>query len=164
MIQMIYASGASHPFTPAELAKLLTNAREKNREAGITGMLVYENGAFLQVIEGEEDAVEALFDRISNDGRHGQIRMLLRSEITERSFPEWTMGFVNRGKLAIDPPDGFRDFFQRGGDFSNVDADRAKTVLMQFRKGRWHQHVESDEATGEKETNERRQANDAVPV
>lgn len=140
MIQLIYASAATVEFTEEDLQQLLSGARQKNSDVNVTGMLVYHNGSFLQILEGEEEDVLELYDRIEKDPRHDNVRMLLRSEIEERSFGEWQMGFCDvSGNSRRNA--GFIDFFRRGFRLSAADGDRAKSALMRFREGGWRQHV-----------------------
>jgi len=143
MIQMIYASAATVEFSDEDLKALLLTARERNQELEISGMLVYHEGSFLQILEGHEDAVLALYAKIERDDRHDNVKMLLRSEIDERSFGEWKMGFydANRGAGIADA--GFVDFFRGGLLFDVSKGDRARSVLLQFREGAWRQHVDT---------------------
>lgn len=141
MIQLIYASAATVPFSDNELKQLLTIARANNESLGVSGMLVFHESSFLQVLEGEDDVVLSLYAKIEKDERHDNIKLLLRSSIEERSFGEWKMGFYDASRSMHRPDAGFVDFFQKGCGFDDSDADRAKAVLMQFRDGAWHQQV-----------------------
>lgn len=68
-------------------------ARLDNRRAGLTGMLLFHRRHFLQLLEGPETAVGNVFDRIAQDPRHTNVRVLLREVVPTRSFAAWTMGF-----------------------------------------------------------------------
>lgn len=76
-----------------ELVVLLVQARENNRRDGITGMLIYADGWFLQAIEGPEYAIEDLWARLGEDTRHDRIEKLREETIARRAFEDWTMGF-----------------------------------------------------------------------
>lgn len=65
MFSIVYASSATTHFSPAQLAGLLAQCREHNSAADVTGMLLYKHGNFMQVLEGEEETVRALFTKIS---------------------------------------------------------------------------------------------------
>ncbi|WP_299437758.1 phosphate-starvation-inducible PsiE family protein [uncultured Rhodospira sp.] len=93
MIQITYASTATTPMSTADLRDILTVSRRYNAAHGITGMLLYHEGTFLQVLEGEEPEVEALVDRLSTDSRHTDVTILERKTVTEREYPDWSMGF-----------------------------------------------------------------------
>jgi len=133
MIRLVYVSAATVPFTDATLAQLLLISRENNTRAGITGMLLYRDGDFLQVLEGEEHAVRETFRRIARDSRHARTLVLDDSAISEREFSDWSMGFrrVSREEM----PQGFVDFFDRRFDPETVAqrGGEAITFLRSFR-------------------------------
>ena len=142
MLQLIYASAATVRFSVADLKHLLAIARANNESLGVSGMLVFQEGSFLQIIEGEDDAVLSLFTKIEKDERHCNINMLLRSQIEERSFGEWQMGFYDVSRSVHKTDAGFVDFFREGHVFDDSDIDRARSVLMRFRDdGAWHERV-----------------------
>ncbi len=108
MRRIIYCSQASYDFTPEELVQLLSVARRRNEPAGLSGMLLYCSQSFLQMLEGDSDALDTAYQRISKDDRHTHLRLLLDIEISERLFPDWSMGFehVDDEELA-EELDGF---------------------------------------------------------
>lgn len=93
MFHIIYVSEASHPLNRQELLALHARAREKNRVAGITGMLIHKDGRFAQVLEGNEATVRQLFETIRKDDRHGDVKILMEGPIAQREFADWSMGF-----------------------------------------------------------------------
>lgn len=93
MRRIIYASRALHEFDDAELLDLLARARSTNQRYGVTGMLVYASRSFLQVLEGEDEFVEKVWDRIRIDDRHCDMRVLSDGPVQQRNFADWTMGF-----------------------------------------------------------------------
>ena len=93
MIQISYISTPSRQLSSEELKELLASCRRYNAAHGVTGMLLYYNSIFLQVLEGDEAEVDALMERISKDPRHADIKMLRRREIEQREFPDWHMAF-----------------------------------------------------------------------
>ena len=92
---VVYVSTATSPFSPESLERLIARSRERNREAGITGMMLHKDGFFLQAIEGEKTEVCRLRDRILGDPRHGSFIVLMDGPAARREFPDWTMGFKN---------------------------------------------------------------------
>jgi hypothetical protein len=136
MLQLMYASAARVPFTAEELATLLSQARAHNHQHDLTGLLVYHGGAFLQVIEGPARTVTEVYERIGADPRHAGLRLLLRREVAEREFGEWSMGFVDP-ELAAVALEGYLDY---DADLLGLDLDagQAKRVLGQFQAGAWH--------------------------
>ena len=110
MITLLYLSSATIQFTETSLATLLTRARLHNSRLGITGMLLYHDGNFLQVLEGEETSVRSLFDKIAQDPRHQGVLKLLDRPLTERLFGEWSMAFRTVDDLAIEHRAGYSAF------------------------------------------------------
>ncbi|WP_198598289.1 BLUF domain-containing protein [Mangrovicella endophytica] len=78
----------------AEVDAILAASRRNNEAAGITGALLFNAGVFAQVLEGPLAAVEATFERIQQDERHGDVSLLALEPIAQRSFSNWAMGFV----------------------------------------------------------------------
>jgi hypothetical protein len=136
MFHLVYASSATKSFTKPELQELLQKARRKNGELGLTGMLLYKDGNFMQVLEGQKDVVEKLAKTIEADDRHTGILVLLRRETKERNFADWSMGFRDLGeKTAVKIP-GFNDFLNTpltGAEFSS-DPSRSMKLLLLFKK------------------------------
>ena len=93
MYYLIYSSYAAQEFNDESLTQLLMQAREKNKRLGITGMLVFFTGNFIQLIEGEEHAVRQLGIEISQDTRHKHFMILNDGLIDNRFFSDWSMGF-----------------------------------------------------------------------
>jgi hypothetical protein len=106
----VYSSTATKAFTQAELLELLKRSREKNSLAGLTGMLLYKNGDFMQVLEGPNQAVHSLIETIRQDARHHNIVKLLEGNYPERQFPYWHMGFRDLNtEEAMNTP-GYTEF------------------------------------------------------
>jgi hypothetical protein len=93
MIRITYLSEESTPWTPRMLLDLLRQCHLNNPELGLTGLLVHGNGSFLQTIEGDDDAVDALVAKIARDPRHKNFRILRREVIQRRLYGGWSMGF-----------------------------------------------------------------------
>jgi len=95
LVRCLYASRTAKPLTPDVVDSILAQSSSNNPPRGITGILVYTNDVFVQVIEGGRDDVGELFNSIVRDPRHTQVRLLSFEEIAERRFGNWTMGKVN---------------------------------------------------------------------
>jgi len=93
--QIIYSSASSTPMQIDELEDLLEQAQANNSITGITGALVYVDGYFLQVLEGEQEAVEKLFATISKDLRHDAVGILQAAHIPTAAFADWKMAYVS---------------------------------------------------------------------
>jgi hypothetical protein len=139
MVQVIYSSAAVAPFNERELAQLLMHARGNNTRLGVTGMLLYEAGSFLQVLEGDEAVLENLLQRIGLDKRHKRVITLLRREVDVRHFGDWAMGFVSPKYLTHKVP-GYSDYLRLRGD-PEKSANAAERVLAGFREGRFRSYV-----------------------
>jgi hypothetical protein len=96
-------STASKPMTYDGLSDLLNDARLQNERSGITGMLLYQQDTFLQMLEGEEDDVRALYMKLLQDKRHKGLRIVLEGQTDKRIFDNWSMGFVNMDKAGEYP-------------------------------------------------------------
>lgn len=95
LYQLIYQSHSLVPFEERELTALLLRLRVYNRERQVTGVLLFTpDGRFLQVLEGDQDAVRALYyQRIVHDPRHHDCRVIGEGPCLQRSFAGWPMGF-----------------------------------------------------------------------
>jgi hypothetical protein len=135
MIYLLYVSSATRLLSEAELIELLQKARTNNARDGITGMLLYRDGNFIQVIEGEESVVLALHEKIVNDPRHTNIITLLKRPLTERMFGDWTMGFRNLNKESEETLPGFSRFLAATQipENLNQNAERVYKLLLSFR-------------------------------
>ena len=98
LVRLLYASRAVDT-SPEAIESILAQARQHNSLTGITGILCYGGGIFLQAIEGGRMQVSELFGHIQGDPRHKDVALLHYEEIFERRFGGWTMGQVNLSKL-----------------------------------------------------------------
>ena len=96
LYQMMYSSQATDPMTAESLEKILADARIGNAKKDITGALVYVDGVFFQILEGEKDLVSNLVENISKDARHQSVKVFYESEIDARAFSDWSMGYVSQ--------------------------------------------------------------------
>lgn len=99
---IVYISMETRRLTRADILEILRVSRMKNTVHGITGVLLHHDGLFLQVLEGDAARLEELLGVLRHDRRHREVRVLLDEAITERHFPDWSMGVVD---LADLPPD-----------------------------------------------------------
>lgn len=98
LVRLLYASRAIDPACSA-IDDILNQSRQFNPGSGITGILCYGGGIFLQAIEGGRMAVNELYAHIQKDPRHKDVVLLHYEEILERRFGGWTMGQVNMSKV-----------------------------------------------------------------
>ena len=90
---LVYFSSSTTPFDEQALSVILQQSRLNNARLGITGVLLYVRGSIIQVLEGEKQAVDALYERITRDPRHTRITCALSRPIASRQFGEWHMGY-----------------------------------------------------------------------
>ena len=99
LVRLMYASRAVPALDQEELVTILRQSKADNPSTGVTGVLCYSGGIFLQVLEGGRSAVNKLYNRIGADPRHTDVELLLYEEIGERRFASWSMGQVNMSRL-----------------------------------------------------------------
>ncbi len=92
--RLIYASVATEALNPEKVQTLLAQARNHNERHDITGMLIFNSRCFLQVLEGDREALNELYGRLTHDTRHRRLLLLGFEAIDERQFPGWSMGFA----------------------------------------------------------------------
>jgi uncharacterized membrane protein (DUF373 family) len=111
-----------------DLLALLQQCRENNAGRGVTGMLLYANGTFLQVLEGPEQVIDDLVDIIKKDLRHANIQMLYRKPIERRQYSDWSMGFKRLSDKDLKEIEGLRHFGEK--DFNPEYLAQHNTVVQ----------------------------------
>jgi hypothetical protein len=99
LVRLMYASRAIEGSSPAALSDILKKSKINNQKIGITGVLCYSEGIFLQVLEGGRLVVNHLYNRTTADTRHQDVMLLSYEEIAERQFPNWFMGQIDLARL-----------------------------------------------------------------
>ena len=94
LTSLTYTSLARLDLQTADLEDIHRTAREVNALEGITGLLVFNGTHFLQIIEGSEQAIEELVERLRKDSRHTGFEIRDRRKVEARSFPDWSMEMV----------------------------------------------------------------------
>lgn len=96
MKRITYISRISHPLSIEELKTIGVLSSQNNMRANITGLLVYFEKLFFQIIEGDDEEVDQLFEKIGKDPRHNDIlRLKTEYGVEERLFPAWLMKTIN---------------------------------------------------------------------
>ena len=134
MIHVIYISSATRNMSEDDLLMLLEECRKNNQQKNITGMLLYREGAFLQVLEGEDKDVEEIYKHISMDERHTGLYLIEKAEIPERNFPNWHMGFKDLTSTKADELEGYADVFDKRTTLEEManHKDMAVALLSKF--------------------------------
>ena len=128
MIQISYISSATPPMSTEDLLVLLRQCRENNAGRGVTGMLLYANGTFLQVLEGPDQVIDDLVEIIKKDSRHSNIKMLYRKPIERRQYSDWSMGFKRLSDQDLKEVEGLRPFGEK--DFNPEYLAQHDTVVQ----------------------------------
>ena len=99
LVRLMYASRAADSMDNETLAAIMRKSRSHNPQVGVTGVLCFSGGIFLQVLEGGRLPVSQLYNRIASDPRHHDVALLHYEEIGERRFAGWSMGQVKMNML-----------------------------------------------------------------
>ena len=130
MFQLLYVSSATKALDDTDLLVLLKAARKKNSALGINGMLLYKDGKFMQILEGDEATVRKLYAEISQDSRHQHLTLIFERACPKSVFSDWSMGFVHlNDDTAITLP-GYTHFLDTPLDSAHFIND--PTLSMQF--------------------------------
>jgi hypothetical protein len=130
-----YVSTETRPMRGPDLAGLLQSARDFNRAHDVTGLLLYREGSFLQVLEGREEDVRLVFDRIRHDPRHQDVKVLFEQPLEAREFSDWRMAFIDLDGVDIAGLPGFSDFLidEREPRRFLEALSQSKRLLLLFR-------------------------------
>ena len=136
MLSVIYVSHSVGELDREDLKSILEASRRNNHAMGVTGMLLYKGGNFMQVLEGSDEAVAELYAKISKDPRHVDVTIVSKTYVQEREFPEWEMGFINMDDAEIKNMPGFSSFLQDEltAAFYRDNPTRARVLLLAFRE------------------------------
>ncbi|MEY4754214.1 MAG: hypothetical protein RJA44_1889 [Pseudomonadota bacterium] len=133
-VQLLYCSSARHEMSGAELDAILATSVSHNEVSGITGALLYLDGCFIQVIEGEADSISGLYSRICADPRHYNIYLIYLRPIDQREFPRWSMSFRRTSWQAVRAHAAFTDLAHLSLDFMALTTRPgvASRILRQY--------------------------------
>lgn len=136
LIQLIYVSSAIEELSDAQLDAILESSVRHNQPQAVTGMLLYSRGNFMQVLEGEEAAIDETYDRICQDPRHHNLFLLSREPIAEREFSTWNMAFRRLTRHDAEVHPAYAPYFINGFSAAEIGARRglAAEMLKQFSK------------------------------
>jgi hypothetical protein len=139
MIQTAYVSRAAETMTQEALLSLLQQCLANNESSGVTGMLLYGNDTFLQVLEGEEAVLDAVIDKIRKDPRHSRIHFLYRNPLERRQYADWSMGFKRISAQGLQAIGGLSEFREKDFNFDYLVEHEAvvETLMERFREPHW---------------------------
>jgi hypothetical protein len=132
--QIVYSSLATKKMLKSDLYMILRQARLNNEQRGVTGILIFSDGYFFQVLEGEENIVSDLYKTISGDDRHSDIQLLLEEGLEKRSFPDWGMAYATPSAREMGNWAGLRNAITLD-DTLNIlrsEKDRVRNLLLKL--------------------------------
>jgi hypothetical protein len=147
LVHCIYSSRAVRNFTFDEVKQLLETVRAANARREVSGMLLYSGESFFQVLEGDPEVIDALFEKISKDPRHCRVTRIIREPIPRRFFGEWSMGYAEMEPAELGGIEGLNDFFVKGQCLAEIDFGRSRKVLEAFRAGRWRERFSANQTS-----------------
>jgi len=134
ILTLTYTSSATDLMSVTQLVELIEQIRPKNDRLGVTGLLLYSGGSVIQTLEGASYAVYRVFDAIRADPRHGDVRIVERRYVDDRSFATWSMGFRNISAREVADLQDFNEFARQSVGHDLVDhAASAFDLLKTFR-------------------------------
>ena len=134
LIRLVYVSEAVGPVSKADLAGLLAVAQRNNAARGLSGLLLFGGGHFMQVLEGTAEAVAERYDVIAADPRHRRVNRMLAEVTSARLFDRWTMGWLDLNAATAFDRGQVRGLIDRSVD-PTVPTDRTQVhkLLTNFR-------------------------------
>jgi Sensors of blue-light using FAD len=140
-IHLIYASAATRLLNRDEVLTILNVARRTNEPLGVTGILLYIEESFFQVLEGPAEAVLPLYAKIGRDARHARVVKLIQEPIAARAFPDWSMGYAAVTRNDLESIPGLSDFFKSKATLLDLPEGRTRKLLQAFKEGQWRARV-----------------------
>ena len=135
MYHIIYISTASHAMSQCNLLELLEKSRAFNQANNVTGVLLYSEGNFIQILEGEEKCLKNLYHRISMDSAHHRVITISEGEAPAREFSEWSMGFRDMTGSPQPVVPGFTAYMNTPNQYDNslTQSVRYAELLAMFK-------------------------------
>lgn len=130
VFQLAYVSSSKGTVTPETLTQMLDQSRRNNADDDITGILIYHDGLFFQLLEGPKDSVRACYRRIDTDSRHGNTSLLMERETETRSYRDWSMGYISPEGLDREARGALRELKTLNDSEEMIGTDPAITTLV----------------------------------
>ncbi|MNJ92560.1 Blue light- and temperature-regulated antirepressor YcgF [compost metagenome] len=131
IFHLVYVSQAVEDISYTDIQDILHVSRDNNAQVGITGLLIFRDGYFLQLLEGDEVPVKKVVEKIIEDDRNFKLRVLVETRSSERLFDEWAMAFFD-GDISANETQPLIDLFALVLDKSSSQRDRIMSVLKTF--------------------------------
>ena len=135
LLRLVYASRATQEMSFNRVLTIIAKSRSANKVRDVTGMLLYDGGVFVQVLEGAPETVRGLYAAIERDPRHHSLKVLLEEQTRTRLFCGWSMGHSGATAKDIAGLPGMSDAFLDGHDLDRLGETQVRALLEAFRKG-----------------------------
>ena len=130
LIHLVYVSFSVKNLTEKDLEELLVDIRQRNKLQKVTGLLLYNDGTFIQLIEGKSGIIQNLYEKIQNDRRHSNVVLLLEESIKKRAFPDWTMGYYKLSKEQSGKIPGDSDFMHSTDSVKLIESTSYEAMKL----------------------------------
>ena len=139
MIRITYLSQATPNFASIDLIRLLEQCHLNNPKRGLTGLLIFGNDTFLQTIEGEENIVKELIEKIAKDKRHINFQILSKQSIENRQYSDWAMGFEKLTEKTIAGLPKLKNFglSDFNPEYLSSNVSVVESLLERHRSSHW---------------------------
>lgn len=128
VFELVYVSAVDEDCSRDELRSIARHAKRANQAAGVTGLLLECRGEFIQVLEGSEAAVRALYEKIRQDPRHSRVTLAATTRKPRRAFPDWSMGC-----FFLDPASAPKGgFLAAGAPAQEANAETTRRLIAFF--------------------------------
>lgn len=138
MIRLIYSSAAQHPVSAGVMHARIGRFRDYNQNQGIVSVLLMLNDDFLQILEGPEDAIDTLYQRIARDPLHHQLTLLSREEIDHPMLADHPLEYIAPTASADGKPLSAAAIAREAGWTLH---GKVQQVMQSFLDGKWHHHL-----------------------
>jgi hypothetical protein len=137
LFTLVYVSVATKEMSDDDLMSLLEQSKTFNKANGLKGLLLYKARFFIQVLEGEENIIDDLFERIKLDTRHFNVLRILKKPIIKRSFEQWAMGFKSANLDKLKQMPSFSDYMlfkpsDTLDEYATIFESEIKSLLYPF--------------------------------
>ena len=129
---LLFLSTATHLLSQAEIDDLLNRAQTRNAEEKITGVLLYNDGSFLQYLEGPVVGLSKIYEIIKSDHLHSGIIELIYEPISMREFPEWPMAFCSGNTVKLPEPTQFTERLSHLLEPSDLSMSRTRMLITRL--------------------------------
>lgn len=146
LTQLVYTSVATERMPKSKLYKILVQARGNNKLLDVTGLLVFVDGTFLQVLEGKPEVVSSLLKKITADRRHKDVKVIFETGIEQRTFASWQMAYVSPSARELATWAGLRNTTTVEATLAALEEEpsRVPAVLLELLRAIPEHDLESD--------------------